>query len=93
MERRPRTVDAQAEHLASQVREPWHQGCRFGRAEGGLPATFQVLYLTAWSPDESQPKPLAPGAARARLAGALDSREISAGEQADPLKKPDPESR
>ncbi len=53
---------------------------RFGRAEGGLPATFQVLYLTAWSPDASQPKPLAPGAARARLAGALDSREISAGE-------------
>ncbi len=34
-------------------------------------ATFQMIYLTGWSPHESQPKPLRPGSARTRLADAL----------------------
>jgi len=43
----------------------------FADAEGRVPATFQVIYLTAWSPHDSQPKPLRPGSAKASLADAL----------------------
>lgn len=58
----------------------------FGDGEGGVPATFQIVYLTAWAPDPMrQPKPLRPGSARARLAGALGTNEIAAGEWAMPV--------
>ncbi|MFQ6016868.1 MAG: methyltransferase domain-containing protein [Kiloniellaceae bacterium] len=57
---------------------------RFGQADGRLPATFQVIYLTAWAPHAEQPQPLKPGSARFRLAEALDAEEISAGEKARP---------
>ena len=43
----------------------------FVDAEGRVPATFQVIYLTAWAPDPSQPRPMRPGSARSRLADAL----------------------
>jgi SAM-dependent methyltransferase len=43
----------------------------FADAEGRVPATFQVIYLTGWSPHDSQPKPLRRGSARASLADAL----------------------
>jgi len=43
----------------------------FANAEGRVPATFQVIYLTGWSPDDSQPKPLRRGSAKASLADAL----------------------
>jgi SAM-dependent methyltransferase len=43
----------------------------FADAEGRVPATFQVIYLTGWSPHDSQPKPLRPGSAKASLADAL----------------------
>ena len=59
---------------------------RHGGPDGRLPATFQVIYMTAWAPDASQPQPLAPGSAKSRLATALDSEETSAGETADPRK-------
>ncbi len=52
--------------------------------EGRIPATFQILTLTAWAPDGAQPKPLRPGGADARLADALGSTEIPAGEKAAP---------
>jgi malonyl-ACP O-methyltransferase BioC len=39
--------------------------------EGRMPATFQVLNLTAWAPHESQQKPLRPGSAANRLADAI----------------------
>lgn len=48
---------------------------RYPRADalgGRVPATFQIVYLTAWAPHESQPKPLHPGSAKASLAAALD---------------------
>jgi NADH dehydrogenase [ubiquinone] 1 alpha subcomplex assembly factor 5 len=48
---------------------------RHAGADGRVPATFQVLYFTAWAPDPSQPKPLRPGSATARLADALGTRE------------------
>jgi NADH dehydrogenase [ubiquinone] 1 alpha subcomplex assembly factor 5 len=46
---------------------------RFGDEAGRIPASFQVLTLTGWSPHESQQKPLRPGSAVARLADALKS--------------------
>ncbi|MCG8504339.1 MAG: methyltransferase domain-containing protein [Sphingomonadales bacterium] len=55
---------------------------RFADADGRIPATFQVLTLTGWAPAAGQPKPLRPGSATARLADALGTKEISAGEKA-----------
>ncbi|MEE4120275.1 MAG: methyltransferase domain-containing protein [Paracoccaceae bacterium] len=46
-----------------------------GRADGRVGATFEVVTLTGWAPDESQPKPLRPGSATQRLAEALGTRE------------------
>ncbi|MFQ5953899.1 MAG: methyltransferase domain-containing protein [Kiloniellales bacterium] len=57
---------------------------RYADADGRLPATFQVLTLTAWAPDPSQQQALRPGSAKARLADALDAKEVSAGEKAAP---------
>jgi SAM-dependent methyltransferase len=48
---------------------------RFQTKDEFLPATFELICLTGWSPDESQPKPLRPGSAQLRLADALGSRE------------------
>lgn len=42
---------------------------------GRIPATFELIFLSGWSPDDSQPKPLRPGSAQARLADALGSIE------------------
>lgn len=44
-------------------------------ADGRVPATFETIFLTGWSPDDSQQKPLRPGSAAARLADALGTRE------------------
>jgi hypothetical protein len=41
----------------------------------GIAATFQIVYLTGWAPADSQPKPLRPGSAQARLADALGVQE------------------
>jgi hypothetical protein len=40
-----------------------------------VPATFEILTLTAWAPDASQPQPLRPGSAQTRLADALGVKE------------------
>jgi hypothetical protein len=53
-------------------------------ADDRFPATFQVIFLTAWAPDASQPRPLRPGSAVARLAEALGSEEIPAGDRTRP---------
>ena len=54
----------------------------FGREDGRVPATFDVVFLTGWAPAADQPKPLRPGSAAARLADALGAEELSAGERA-----------
>ena len=59
----------------------------FADASGRIPATFQILTLTAWAPHESQPKPLRPGSAAARLAEALGTVEQPAGDQVKPGRK------
>ena len=52
--------------------------------DGRIEATFDVIFLHGWAPHESQPQPLKPGSATARLATALQTEEISAGEKAGP---------
>ncbi|MEQ9260279.1 MAG: SAM-dependent methyltransferase [Roseovarius sp.] len=47
----------------------------FSLPDGRVRATFELIILTGWAPDESQPKPLRPGSARARLADALGTAE------------------
>lgn len=57
---------------------------RFADTDGRIPATFEILTMTAWAPAPSQQKPLQPGSAGRSLAGALGTDEISLGEKADP---------
>ena len=45
----------------------------------GIRATFQLVFLTGWAPSETQPRPLRPGSAQARLADALGVAEMGAG--------------
>jgi len=58
----------------------------YADADGRVPATFQVIWLTGWAPHESQQKAIRPGSATARLADALDADEIGADEKAGPEK-------
>ena len=48
---------------------------RFGDPDGRVPASFEIITLTGWAPHASQPQPLKPGSAKARLADALGVRE------------------
>ncbi|WP_425429550.1 methyltransferase domain-containing protein [Celeribacter neptunius] len=41
-----------------------------------LTATFDLVFLTGWAPDASQPKPLMPGSAKMRLSEALKTEEF-----------------
>ena len=67
---------------------------RHALADGRLPATFQIIFLTAWAPHESQQKPLRPGSAGHRLAEALEAEEQSAGEKVlGPAAPPDGQSK
>jgi SAM-dependent methyltransferase len=48
----------------------------FTGSDGRIRATFELIFLTGWAPDDSQPKPLRPGSAAQRLADALGAAEI-----------------
>ncbi len=54
----------------------------FAGPDGRIRATFETIYLAGWAPDVSQPQPLRPGSAQARLAEALGVDETPAGEAA-----------
>lgn len=54
---------------------------RFADSDGRLRATFEIVWLSGWTPHESQQKPLKPGSATQRLADALGTREVSTGEK------------
>ena len=54
----------------------------FADADGRIRATFDIMWLSGWAPHPNQQLPLKPGSAKARLADALGTREISAGEKA-----------
>jgi SAM-dependent methyltransferase len=55
---------------------------RFADPDGRVRASFEIIWLSGWAPHPGQQQPLKPGAATARLADALGTREISAGEKA-----------
>ncbi|WP_050526895.1 methyltransferase domain-containing protein [Pseudorhodobacter aquimaris] len=48
----------------------------FGVEGGRIAASFEMVFLTGWSPHESQQKPLRPGSATHRLADVLNAPEI-----------------
>jgi SAM-dependent methyltransferase len=59
------TLAALLAHYASHHADP----------DGKLRARFEILYLTGWSPHDSQQQPLKPGSAKSRLAEALGTTE------------------
>jgi SAM-dependent methyltransferase len=57
-------------------------GERSADPDGRIRATFDVIWLSGWAPHESQQQPLRPGSAQRRLADALGTKEVPAGEKA-----------
>jgi len=55
---------------------------RFADDDGKVRATFEIVWLSGWAPHPDQQQPLRPGSAKARLADALGTSEISTGEKA-----------
>ncbi|MFM8607033.1 MAG: methyltransferase domain-containing protein [Hyphomicrobiales bacterium] len=49
----------------------------YSDADGRIRATFECLWVSGWTPHESQQKPLQPGSAKTRLADALNTKEGS----------------
>lgn len=47
---------------------------RYGDQSGRIPASFQIITMTAWSPHADQPKPLRPGSATTSLTKILRDR-------------------
>ncbi len=56
--------------------------------DGGIVASFEIVYLMGWAPHASQQKPLEPGSAAMRLADALHTSEHAAGDKASLPAKP-----
>jgi len=52
-----------------------HYEQSFADPDGRIRATVEIAWFTGWAPHESQPKPLKPGSATARLADALRVEE------------------
>ncbi len=57
---------------------------QFSENDGRLVASFEVIFLLGWAPDDSQQKPLRPGSAEHSLAEALGTEEVTTGEKAAP---------
>ena len=71
-------MDARLRHATRRAvlnRAAEHYAEAFAHPDGGITATFELIVLTGWAPDESQPKALRPGSAQARLADALRTDE------------------
>jgi len=56
---------------ATMLRMAQTYGERFADADGRIRATFDIVWLSAWAPHESQQKPLRPGSAQASLEAAV----------------------
>jgi SAM-dependent methyltransferase len=56
-------------------------GARFADPDGKVRASFDIIWLSGWSPHASQQQPLRPGSAKARLADALGTNEVGTGEK------------
>lgn len=55
---------------------------RFSDSDRRVRATFEIVWLSGWAPHPDQQRPLKPGSAQTRLAQALGTNEMSAGEKA-----------
>lgn len=55
--------------LMMKVAEVYHD--MFADEKSRIPATFDIIYIQGWAPDESQQKPLKPGSAKMSLKDAL----------------------
>jgi len=67
---RPRGIPAR--HIFLAAAQIYHE--RYSDDDERVRATFNLVWLSAWSPAESQPKPLRPGSATHSLAQALKDR-------------------
>jgi hypothetical protein len=71
-------LDARLRHPTRRevlLRAADHYRDHFALTDGRLPATYEIITLTGWAPDASQPQPLRPGSASQRLADALGTAE------------------
>jgi len=57
---------------------------RHAQPDGRIDATFNVIFMHGWAPHPSQQAPLRPGSAQSRLATALETEEVPAGDKATP---------
>jgi SAM-dependent methyltransferase len=57
--------------VATMMRMAQIYAARFDDPDGRIRATFDIVWLSAWAPHESQPKPLRPGSATASLEQAV----------------------
>jgi SAM-dependent methyltransferase len=55
---------------------------RFSDPDGRVRASFDLVWLSGWAPHESQQRALRPGSAKTRLADALNTIEMPAGDKA-----------
>ncbi len=53
---------------------------RYAEEDGRIPATFEMVHLAGWAPDDSQQKPAKRGSAKMRLADALGVKEMTGDE-------------
>jgi SAM-dependent methyltransferase len=60
---------------ATMMRMADHYQDMFAQEDGRIPASFEIITLTAWAPDPSQPKPLEPGSATSSLADAIGEKD------------------
>ncbi len=60
---------------ATMMRMADHYQDMFAQEDGRIPASFEIITLTAWAPDPSQPKPLEPGSATSSLADAIGAKQ------------------
>ncbi|MGQ0685138.1 methyltransferase domain-containing protein [Bradyrhizobium sp.] len=60
---------------ATMLRMAQIYGERFADPDGRIRATFDIVWLSAWAPHESQQKPLRPGSAKASLEAAVKGRK------------------
>lgn len=56
----------------------------FPAEDGRIRATFEMVFLSGWAPDDSQQQPLRPGSAKMRLADALKVPELGTKDPATP---------
>jgi len=61
-------------NLFSETARIYHDA--FPAQDGRINATFELIFLTGWAPDESQQQPLRPGSAKTRLADFLQTDEL-----------------